>query len=74
MNVPSTTREAPAVTTSVFIPAFAGYEERVRQSFARQGAMTLIGAAVAEGAPGYCAPRRCHCAAVSTSRRPGPPV
>jgi len=43
------------MTTSVFIPAFAGYETRVRESFARQGAMRLIGAAVGEIAPGYCA-------------------
>ena len=41
--------------TSVFIPAFAGYEARVRESFARQGAMRLIGAGIAEVAPGYCA-------------------
>ena len=41
--------------TSVFIPAFAGYEARVRESFARQGAMRLIGAVIAEVAPGYCA-------------------
>ncbi len=41
--------------TSVFIPAFAGYEARVRESFARQGAMRLIGARIADVAPGYCA-------------------
>ncbi|MFO1302394.1 MAG: PaaI family thioesterase [Burkholderiales bacterium] len=41
--------------TSVFVPAFAGYEARVRESFARQGAMRLIGASLAEVAPGYCA-------------------
>src|SRR3954469_7000920 len=41
--------------TSVFISAFAGYEARVRDSFARQGAMRLIGAAMHEVAPGYCA-------------------
>ena len=43
------------MTTSVFIPAFAGYEARVRDSFSRQGAMKLIGATVTEVAPGYCA-------------------
>ncbi|HEY5863862.1 MAG TPA: PaaI family thioesterase, partial [Casimicrobiaceae bacterium] len=32
-----------------------GYEARVRESFARQGAMKLIGAAISEVAPGYCA-------------------
>jgi len=44
-----------SMSTSVFIPAFAGYETRVRESFARQGAMRLIGATVGEVAPGYCA-------------------
>ena len=43
------------MSMSVFIPAFAGYEARVRESFDRQGAMRLIGAAIAEVAPGYCA-------------------
>ena len=43
------------MTTSVFIPAFAGYETRVRDSFGRQGAMKLIGATITEIAPGYCA-------------------
>ena len=43
------------MTTSVFIPAFAGYEVRVRESFARQGAMKLMGADITEVAPGYCA-------------------
>jgi uncharacterized protein (TIGR00369 family) len=31
------------------------YETRVRASFGRQGAMALIGATLAELAPGYCA-------------------
>ena len=43
------------MTTSVFIPAFPGYEARVRESFGRQGAMKLMGAEIAEVAPGYCA-------------------
>src|SRR3954468_23289606 len=43
------------MSTSVFIPAFAGYEARVRQSFARQGAMRLMGAEIIDVAPGYCA-------------------
>ena len=43
------------MSMSVFIPAFAGYEARIRDSFGRQGAMRLIGAAIAEIAPGYCA-------------------
>ncbi|MFO1395861.1 MAG: PaaI family thioesterase [Burkholderiales bacterium] len=40
---------------AVFVPADAEYEARVRASFARQGAMRLIGASLAEVAPGYCA-------------------
>ena len=38
-----------------FQPAFAGFAARVRESFARQGAMTLIGAQLIDIAPGYCA-------------------
>ena len=41
--------------TPAFLPVFAGYAERVRASFARQGAMALIGATLADIAPGYCA-------------------
>ena len=37
-----------------FVPAFAGYAERVRHSFARQGAMALIGASIVDVAAGYC--------------------
>ena len=40
---------------SVFVPAFAAYEARVRESFARQGAMKLIRAQITDVAPGYCA-------------------
>ena len=36
------------------VPAFAGYAERVRDSFARQGAMALIGASIVDVAAGYC--------------------
>jgi len=54
MAAPYPVREATPMT-SVFIPAFAGYEARVRESFARQGAMSLIGAGITEVAPGYCA-------------------
>lgn len=43
------------MSAPVFIPAFAGYQSRVRDSFERQGAMRLIGAALDEVAPGYCA-------------------
>lgn len=41
--------------TAVFVPADPGFEARVRSSFARQGAMALIGARMEEVAPGYCA-------------------
>src|SRR3954452_6238874 len=36
-------------------PAFAGYADRTRSSFARQGAMALIGARIVDVRPGYCA-------------------
>jgi len=38
-----------------FKPAFDGYAERARTSFARQGAMALIGARIVDVRPGYCA-------------------
>lgn len=37
-----------------FQPADPGYDARVRDSFARQAAMRLIGARIAELAPGRC--------------------
>jgi len=43
------------MTAPVFVAKDPGYAQRVRASFARQGAMTLIGAAMTELAPGYCA-------------------
>ena len=43
------------MTGSVFIPRDPGFDRRVRASFARQGAMQLIGAHLRELAPGYCA-------------------
>jgi len=45
----------PPVPSNAWKPAFAGYAARVRDSFERQGAMRLIGARLAEVAPGYCA-------------------
>ena len=45
----------PASAVSSFTPAFAGYAERVRASFARQGAMTLMGARLLTVEPGFCA-------------------
>jgi uncharacterized protein (TIGR00369 family) len=38
-----------------FQPAFPGFAARARDSFARQGAMTRIGAQFVDIAPGYCA-------------------
>jgi len=43
------------MTASPFVAKDPAYALRVRASFARQGAMTLIGAALTELAPGYCA-------------------
>lgn len=43
-----------SIAHPMFTPAFAGYVERVRSSFARQGAMKLIGAQMLAVAPGYC--------------------
>jgi uncharacterized protein (TIGR00369 family) len=43
------------MSVATFIPADPDFEARVRASFARQGAMKLIGAELAEVAPGYCA-------------------
>src|SRR3954471_4096700 len=37
-----------------FTPVFEGYVDRVRGSFARQGAMKLIGAQMLDVRPGYC--------------------
>ena len=38
-----------------FLPKDPEYTHRVRASFVRQGAMTLIGATMIDLAPGYCA-------------------
>ncbi len=40
---------------AAFEPPDPRYAERVRASFARQGAMRLIGAELVDVAPGYCA-------------------
>jgi uncharacterized protein (TIGR00369 family) len=40
---------------TAFTPRFAGYADRVVASFARQGAMALIGARIVDVQPGYCA-------------------
>jgi uncharacterized protein (TIGR00369 family) len=47
--------QASRAPAAAFEPAFAGYAERVRASFARQGAMALIGARLTDVQPGYCA-------------------
>ena len=41
--------------STAFTPKFERYAERVRASFARQGAMALIGAELTGVAPGYVA-------------------
>jgi uncharacterized protein (TIGR00369 family) len=38
-----------------WVPAFAGYADRVRDSFARQGIMALIGAQLIDVGAGHCA-------------------
>ena len=43
-----------------FVPAFAGYAERVRDSFARQGAMALIGARSSTSPPVIAASHSCR--------------
>src|SRR5581483_4107077 len=40
---------------TAFTPSDVDYAARVRESFARQGAMALIGARLLDVAPGYCA-------------------
>jgi uncharacterized protein (TIGR00369 family) len=42
-------------STALFEPRFDGWAARVRASFARQGAMALIGAELTQVAPGRCA-------------------
>ena len=48
-------RPAAAATKPAFAPLDPDYETRVRESFARQGAMRLLGARLVEVRPGYCA-------------------
>ncbi len=48
----------PSVQTAppdAFVPANPRFEARVRDSFARQGAMRLIGARIMTLSPGFCA-------------------
>jgi uncharacterized protein (TIGR00369 family) len=49
------THAAPHAAARAFKPLDPRYAERVRESFARQGAMRLIGAELVDVAPGYCA-------------------
>ena len=44
-----------SASTFPFVPVNPAYAERVRASFARQGAMRLIGAELVAVEPGYCA-------------------
>jgi uncharacterized protein (TIGR00369 family) len=53
-SVPVPEGGSSAVSAAVFIPADAGFESRIRASFARQGAMRLIGAQLGEVTPGFC--------------------
>ena len=46
---------AMATPSTTFVPPCTDYAERVRASFARQGAMRLVGATLVDVAPGYCA-------------------
>jgi len=48
-------RPATASVETAFVPLNPDYVARVRASFARQGAMRLIGARLLELRPGYCA-------------------
>lgn len=50
----SSSPATPAIGSG-FIPPNPHYEARVRDSFARQGAMRLLGARLTEVRPGYCA-------------------
>lgn len=45
----------PSHASLPFKPAFVGYAARVGASFARQGAMALIGAELIDVSPGHCA-------------------
>jgi uncharacterized protein (TIGR00369 family) len=48
-------RASPPAAPVTFEPIDGRYAERVRESFARQGAMHLLGATLLDVAPGYCA-------------------
>jgi uncharacterized protein (TIGR00369 family) len=53
--LPPTAPVAAAAPRGVFVPPTTDYAERVRGSFAKQGAMRLIGAELVAVEPGYCA-------------------
>ena len=48
-------RVSPRASPQRLEPVDADYAQRVRASFARQGAMRLLGAELVDIAPGYCA-------------------
>ncbi|HEX8010076.1 MAG TPA: PaaI family thioesterase [Casimicrobiaceae bacterium] len=51
--MPSSPSAAPSAR-SAYVPLNPDYEKRVRESFARQGAMRLFGARLVEIRPGFC--------------------
>jgi uncharacterized protein (TIGR00369 family) len=55
MNAAAMNRAPPHASPAAFEPVDAQYAERVRDGFARQGAMRLLGATLVAAAPGYCA-------------------
>src|SRR5204863_7661038 len=52
---PTMSSQPTAAQEPAFAPLDSDYETRVRDSFARQGAMRLLGARLAEVRAGYCA-------------------
>lgn len=52
MTMPTSAQDSGAPD---FVPLDPGYDERVRASFARQGAMRLLGARLLAVGPGFCA-------------------
>jgi uncharacterized protein (TIGR00369 family) len=53
--VPAPSRPAPSASAGAFEPMVPGYAERIRASFAKQGAMQTLGAKLLAVEPGYCA-------------------
>ena len=53
--VSPSSRPAISAPAGAFTPMAAGYAERIRASFAKQGAMRTLGATILAVEPGYCA-------------------